>query len=127
VAAFLVGMFAKRAPAVAAKTAMIVGAILYGLFRIPGWVLAKDVESGAIAEGTCLHYVYQFCTMAFLHHMAIIFLILAVIMLIITWRKPLTEPRTMPVSEIDVTPHKHKYLIGGITIAATVVLYAVFW
>jgi len=59
--------------------------------------------------------------------MGIIFLILAAIMLIITWCKPLMVPRTMPVSELDVTPYKHKYLIGGITIAATAVLYIIFW
>jgi SSS family solute:Na+ symporter len=127
VAAFLVGMLVKKAPALAAKTAMILGMILYALFRVPGWVLKAPVEAGRIAEGTFWHTVYRFSTMAFLHHMAIIFLILAAIMLIITWRKPLLVPKTMPVSELDVQPHKHKYLLGGITIAATVVLYIIFW
>lgn len=127
VAAFLVGMVVKKTPALAAKTAMITGMVLYALFRVPGWVLKAPVEAGEIAEGTFWHTIYRFSTMAFLHHMGIIFLILAAIMLIITWRKPLMVPRTMPVSELDVTPHKHKYLIGGITIAATVVLYIIFW
>jgi len=127
VAAFLVGMVLKKAPALAAKTAMITGMGLYGLFRVPGWIMAAAWERGEIAEGTFAYYVYQFSTMAFLHHMAIIFIILAVIMAIITLVRPLTEPRTMPVSELDVRPHKHKYLIGGITIAATVVLYIIFW
>ena len=127
VAAFLVGMIIKRAPAIAAKTAMILGLMLYALFRVPGWVLASGVESGDIAQGSTLHYVYRFCTMAFLHHMGIIFLILAATMLIITWRKPLMEPRTMPVSEINVTPYRYRYLVGGITIAATAVLYIIFW
>jgi len=57
---------------------MILGLMLYALFRLPGWVLASGVESGDIAEGSTLHYVYRFCTMAFLHPMGIIFLILAV-------------------------------------------------
>ena len=127
VAAFLVGMVLKRAPAAAAKTAMLLGAILYALFRIPGWVLDAHVKAGEIAEGTFLYRVHQFSTMAFLHHMGIIFLILAGVMLLITLAKPLTEPRTMPVSDIDVTPYKHQYLIGGITIAATAVLYYIFW
>jgi len=127
VAAFLVGMIVKRAPAVAAKTAMLLGAALYTLFRVPGWVMESAVKAGDIAEGTFLHTIYRFSTMAFLHHMAIIFLILAGVMLLITWRKPLLEPRTMPVSELDVTPYKHQYLIGGITIAATAVLYIIFW
>ena len=127
VAAFLVGMVVKRAPAVAAKAAMLLGLVLYALFRIPGWVLEAPVQAGRVAEGSFLHYVYRFSTIAFLHHMAIIFLILAGVMLLITWRRPLAEPRTMPVSGVDVRPHRRQYLIGGITIAATVVLYIVFW
>jgi SSS family solute:Na+ symporter len=127
VAAFLVGMVVKRAPAAAAKTAMLLGAVLYALFRVPGWIMAAGVEAGEIAEGSALHWIYRFSTMAFLHHMGIIFVILAGVMLVITSMKPLTEPRTMPVSEIDVRPHKHQYLIGGITIAATAVLYIIFW
>ena len=127
VAVFLVGMIVKRAPAIAAKTAMILGAVLYALFRVPGWVLEAPVEAGEIAEGAALHWVYRFSTMAFLHHMGIIFVILAGVMLLITSSKPLLEPRTMPVSEIDVKPHKHQYLIGGIIIAATAVLYIIFW
>ena len=122
------GMVLKKAPAIAAKTAMITGMGLYGLFRVPGWLMAEAaVKEGTIAEGTFAHYVYRFSTMAFLHHMAIIFILLAIIMVIITLLRPLTEPRTMPVSELDVQPHKHRFLIGGITIAATVVLYYIFW
>jgi SSS family solute:Na+ symporter len=127
VAAFLVGMVVKKAPALAAKTAMITGMGLYALFRVPGWVLKAPVEAGEIAKGTFWHTIYRFSTMAFLHHMGIIFLILAAIMLIITWRKPLMVPRTMPVSELNVTPYRYQYLAGGITIAATAVLYFIFW
>ena len=127
VAAFLVGMIVKRAPAIAAKTAMILGLMLYALFRVPGWVLESSVKTGEVAEGTLLHYVYQFSTIAFLHHMGIIFLILAVVMVVITLFRPLKEPRTMPVSEINVSPYRYRYLVGGITIAATVVLYIIFW
>jgi len=127
VAAFLVGMIVKRAPAIAAKTAMILGLMLYALFRVPGWVLESSVKTGEVAEGTLLHYVYQFSTIAFLHHMGIIFLILAVVMVVITLFRPLKEPRTMPVSEINVSPYRYRYLVGGITIAATAVLYIIFW
>jgi len=127
VAAFLVGMVLKKAPPIAAKTAMLAGMGLYGLFRVPGWVMAAAWGRGEIAEGTFAYYIYKFSTLAFLHHMAIIFIILAIIMVIITRIRPLAEPRTMPVSELDVRPHKHRYLIGGITIAATAVLYIIFW
>jgi len=127
VAVFLVGMIVKRAPAIAAKTAMILGTGLYAIFRVPGWVLEAPVEAGKVTEGSVLHWIYRFSTMAFLHHMGIIFVILAGVMLLITSSKPLLEPRTMPVSEIDIKPHKHQYLIGGIIIAATAVLYIIFW
>ena len=127
VAAFLVGMIVKRAPALAAKTAMVLGLVLYALFRIPGWVLKSAVEAGEVAKGSALHWLYRFSTIAFLHHMGIIFAILAAVMVVITLRRPLAEPRTMPVSELNVSPYKHRYLIGGVTIAATAVLYYLFW
>ena len=93
VAAFLVGMIIKRAPAIAAKTAMILGLILYALFRIPGWILESCVRAGEITKGTFWYSVYSFSTIAFLHHMGIIFLILAATMLIITWRAPCPSPK----------------------------------
>ena len=129
VAAFLVGMIVKRAPAIAAKTVMLIGAPIYACFRVPGWILKSMVASKelTITEGSFLDYLHGFCTASFLHHMGITFVILVVGMLLMTWRKPLLEPRTMPVSEVDVTPYKHQYLIGGITIAATAVLYIIFW
>jgi len=129
VASFLVGMLVKRAPAIASKTVMLIGIPIYACFRVPGWILAYMKESGSLTfePNSAMDYVYGFFTASLLHHIGITFAILAVVMLIITWRKPLLEPRTMPVSEIDVKPHKHKYLIGGITIAATAVLYILFW
>jgi len=127
VASFLVGMLVKRAPAIASKTVMLLGAPVYALFRVPGWILAKHKEAGEIVDGSVLDYVHGFCTASFLHHMGITFVILVIVMLIITVRKPLLEPRTMPVSELDVSPHKYQYLIGGVIIAATAVLYIVFW
>jgi len=127
VASFLVGMLVKRAPAIASKTVMLLGAPVYALFRVPGWILAKHKEAGEIVDGSVLDYVHGFCTASFLHHMGITFVILVIVMLIITVRKPLLEPRTMPVSELDVSPHKYQYLIGGVIIAATAVLDIVFW
>jgi SSS family solute:Na+ symporter len=129
VASFLVGMLVKRAPAIASKTVMLLGAPVYALFRVPGWILKSMVASKelTITEGSFLDYLHGFCTASYLHHMGITFVILAAVMLIITWRKPLTEPRAMPVSELDVSPYKYQYLIGGVTIAATAVLYYLFW
>jgi len=127
VAAFLVGMIIKKTPAVAAKTALILSPILYALFRVPGWVLKSGYEAGEIADGSFLSAIYKFSTISFLHHMGILFLILAAIMIIITLRKPLAEAKVMPVSNIDVKPYKHRYALGMLTILATMGLYIIFW
>jgi SSS family solute:Na+ symporter len=127
VAAFLVGMIFKKVPPLAAKAALILGAALYSLFRIPGWIMQAEFDAGNIVERSSGWYIYKFSTIAFLHHMAIIFIILAVIMLAIRAFKPLREEKIMPVSKIDVKPYKHRWLLGGITIATTILLYVLFW
>ena len=80
VAAFLGGLLFKYAPVAAGKGALILGPILYALVRVPGWVIKAqytDAASGTVTppEGI-LSAVYSFSTLAFLHHMAIIFIIL---------------------------------------------------
>jgi len=127
VAAFVIGMVYKKVPALAAKTALILGAVLYALFRIPGWVLKAAFETDQIAENTFSWHIYKFSTIAFLHHMGIIFIILAIVMIVITMIKPLTQPKQMPTANIDIQPYKHRWLLGGITISATVMLYIIFW
>jgi len=128
VAAFIIGMIFKKMPAVAAKAALILGAILYALFRIPGWVLKSGFDTGHIAEGSVQWYIYKFSTIAFLHHMAIIFIILATVMILISIVKPLSAPVKMPeTTSIDVQPYRHRYVLGAATILATVLLYIIFW
>jgi SSS family solute:Na+ symporter len=128
VAAFIIGMIFKKMPAVAAKAALILGAILYALFRIPGWVLKSDFDAGHIAEGSVQWYIYKFSTIAFLHHMAIIFIILATVMILISTVKPLSAPVKMPeTTSIDVQPYRYRYVLGAATILATVLLYIIFW
>jgi len=145
VAAFAFGLIVRRAPAVAGRTALLLSPILYGLSRVPGWVqkgvlgysfqdlpgggsrVVRQVAEGAVEPVTGLAAtVFRYTQIAFLHHMAIIFVILCVIMAVQTLARPLTEKREMPVSRIDVKPWRHRYLVGGVTIAATVVLYILF-
>jgi SSS family solute:Na+ symporter len=59
--------------------------------------------------------------------MGLIFLILAAYMAVMTKLRPLAQPREMPVSRLDVTPHPRQYLFGGSVIAMTALLYIVFW
>ena len=53
--------------------------------------------------------------------------ILALFMVVMTKLYPLTEPKVMPVSNINVSPHPRQYAMGGAVIAMTVFLYIVFW
>ncbi len=125
VAAFLGGILLKRAPALAGKTVLLLGPILYALFRIPGWILKHSADE--LAPGSLLDVAYRFSTIAFLHHMAIIFVVLVAVMIIITVLRPLASPRTMPRSEVDVQPCRGQYVHGGLILAATAALYVLFW
>ena len=139
VAAFLVGIVLKKAPAIAAKGAMWLGLPLYALCRAPKWVLdgvydwntkysvAEAGVSKVVPPEGFLGGLYAFNSWSFLHHMGIVFLILATFMVVVTRSRPLATPRTMPVSTLDVSPHPRQYLLGGMVVAATVVLYIVFW
>ena len=42
-------------------------------------------------------------------------------MAVVTRLRPLEQPREMPVSRIDVTPHPRQYLLGGVVIAAMII------
>ncbi|UCC29155.1 MAG: solute:sodium symporter family transporter [Phycisphaerales bacterium] len=145
VAAFLVGLVLRRAPAIAGKTALVLCPVLYGCARIPKWIMesktfnfqlrtaeeATDVVrelpdgSTQVVEGFAAQY-YQFCSMAFLHHMAIVFVILVAVMIIMTLTSPRTEPITYPTSKIDTHVPVSSYLLGTLVVAATVALYVIF-
>ncbi|MFP4173756.1 MAG: solute:sodium symporter family transporter [Candidatus Hydrogenedentota bacterium] len=135
VTAFIVGLVVPRAPALAGRVALILGPLLYALFRVPGWVmdgLGYGMEDGAVVRDTeavsgAAETLFRFFTLPYLHHMFITFLVLAAIMGVITWRNPLSEPRTMPVSNIDVHPHPLRYVYGGLILAAVLALYIIFW
>ncbi len=141
VAAFLVGLILRRTPALAAKSALLLSPVLYALSRIPGWVLRSHYEwqetadgawqvthiaTGRAADGfTAL--VFGYSTMAFLHHMGIIFLVLVAMMLLITKLRPLATPVTYPQSNLDTTGHPLAYVYGAGIIVLTVLLYILFW
>ena len=93
VAAFLFGIFVPRTPPAAAFGGMIVGIPVYGLLL---WLL-PDV--------------------AFLHHMAITFLVISAFMATLTLRQGLDEPRRLPraVDGVDLTPAPGaKWWAGGV-------------
>lgn len=104
VASFVIGMLWKRVPPAGAIGAMILGAPIYGLLL---WLL-PDV--------------------AFLHHMAITFVVLFAWMAAVTLHKPLPEPRTFPVQEsMDLTTAPGIKVLAVLLVLATAALYIVFW
>jgi SSS family solute:Na+ symporter len=103
-AAFVFGMFFKRAPARAGVAALILNPIIYGVLLI------------------------FFGEIAFLNRMAITFFIIICTMLIFTLTRPLAEPRIMPVrKEIDMESAFSVKWLGALVIVSTIALYIIFW
>ena len=71
---------------------------------------------------------WQFGYIPFLNRMAITFGILIIVMAIITFLRPLKEPKVMPVKEgFDMKPTPLVLWLGMLVIALTVALYILFW
>ena len=105
VAAFLFGIFVPRTPPAAAFGGMILGIPVYGLLL---WLLPE---------------------VAFLHHMAITFLVISAFMATLTLRQGLDEPRRLPraADGVDLTPAPGaKWWAGGV-IGCAAALYVIFW
>ena len=104
VAAFLFGLFTRRTPPRAAFGGMLLGIPVYGLL------------------------LWRAPQVAFLHHMAITFLVILVFMATMRLLRPLARARTLPVvANLDLEPARGARLWAGSLIAVTAVLYAVFW
>jgi SSS family solute:Na+ symporter len=104
VAAFFFGLFWKKTPAAAASGAMLLGIPVYGLllWSLPG--------------------------VAFLHHMMITFIVLALSMTAMTLTRPMTTAPVMPEAPaIDLTPSRGAKAGGVAVVLATMALYIVFW
>jgi solute:Na+ symporter, SSS family len=126
VAAFLIGLIVKKAPPAAAKGALILGPILYALCRYTGTIFGM-LGMEKIAPDI-INALAKFNGWSFLYHQMIVFAILVVYMLIVTYLKPLKEPVKMPVNEeIDIAVPLKVYIFGCVVIAVTVGLYIYFW
>ena len=103
-AVFVFGMIFKKTPAIAGIVGLIATVPIYGF----------------------LHW--QFGGMAFLNRMAITFGADLALMFVILLVKPLAEPKKMPVREnFDMKPTPAVLWLGLAVIAATIVLYIIFW
>ena len=60
--------------------------------------------------------------------MAITFIVQLVFMAVVTGTRPLAAPVPLPDSgRVDTTPMRGAYAWGAVVIAATLVLYVLFW
>jgi SSS family solute:Na+ symporter len=104
VAVFVFGLIWRKVPPSAAVGAMVLGIPVYGLL------------------------LWQFPDVAFLHHMAITFVVLALYITAVTLIRPMDEAPAMPVNrEIDLTASASIKWVGAGVVLATALLYAVFW
>ncbi len=140
VAAFFFGAILRKAPAVAGLVALLVGPVIYALFRVPGWIMtglgysldgegravyAAENGSTQLVSGLAKH-LYEFTQITYLHHMSITLGILFVVMLAMRLLAPRTVAATREEALVDLTPYRHRYLVGGAIFLATVALYVVF-
>ncbi|GAA4276532.1 solute:sodium symporter family transporter [Aquimarina mytili] len=105
----VVGYLTKNVPAIAAKVAIISGAILYLLYVVLDGTIMKD----------------QFPH--FLHVMAILFVLNVIIMLIIGKLYPRAQEYTQEYTkEVDITPWKSVKLVGGLICIIVIGIYIYF-
>ena len=103
-AVFVFGMICKKAPPSAGVAGLLLTVPIYGFLQ------------------------WRFGAIAFLNRMAITFVVILAVMTVITVLRPLAEPKVMPVREqFDSRPAPSVAWLGGVVIAATIVLYIVFW
>jgi len=136
VAAFLGGILLPRAPLISGRIVLILGPILYAFARVPKWIFQSiyKVEGGTLflrdshdPVGGFQQVLFDFNNIAFLHHMAMIFIVLMLIMIWLNHRSPLPQPVTYPQSDLDVRTHPSTYVYGTLIILATIALYILFW
>ena len=112
-AAFVFGLFVKKAPGSAGVVALIGNVPIYGLLHL--------FFSGAVESITVVK-------IAFLNRMAITFVLLLITMTVITALKPLDKPVKLPVrAEFDMRPTPLVKYLGIGVIVATIALYIIFW
>lgn len=124
-AVVLVGMFTKRVPAIAAKTVMIGGVIVYlisllfleGSFRSSALEAAK---SSGITDLKELSLIQADAYPHYLHIMGIIFAVSIAYMLVMGKYRPMKTPYEPKLTDaVDITPWKYA-IVAGIFIAILV-------
>jgi SSS family solute:Na+ symporter len=103
-AVFLFGIFVREAPGAAGVAGLISGPAIYGLFQ-------------AFAPG--LHFLVQ---------VALSFQLVLVVMGLITFWRPLREPKPLPErADLDLRTDPVVKVAGAAVLAGVAVFYALFW
>lgn len=118
VAAFIFGIWVKRAPKMSGSIALVLGPIVY-------LILQQTQSSGdSIAAGSPdglhnIHYLLQ---------VLVSFVVCSVVLTVLTLAVPLSEPVQLPVrEEIATRTDKKVYLAGSLVIIAVIVFIGIFW
>ncbi len=127
----IVGYLTKRVPAIAAKIAIILGAVFYSIsiFLLEPNIVNKAVAKAEAAgiTGDALALVKAEAYPHFLHVMAILFVMNVIIMLIIGQIKPRTESYEQEYTrQVDITPWKYVNQVGIIVCIIVVGIYLWF-
>ncbi len=126
VAVFLMGLILKKAPPRAAKGALLLGPPVYAFCRYIG--LLWKIPGMAEVTPRLREAMISFNSWSFLYHQMIVFGVLVFYMLVVTIKMPLLEAVKLPVAnKVDTSIHPKVYLMGGIVIGLTVILYIIFW
>jgi len=114
-AAFAFGLIFKRAPKAAGISALVLNPIIYGILLIFCGTLP-------VFENI------QIIQIAFLNRMAITFIIIVVVMMVITFLKPMDNPIIMPErKEFDMQAAPSVKWLGFAVIVLVIALYIIFW
>ncbi len=131
-AVVVIGIVAKRVPAIGAKIALIGGVLMYLVSLLvlsPYFIETAMTEASAngITDPKALSIIKAEAYPHFLHIMGILFVVNIAIMLIIGKLKPKKDIYVPVVTEeIDVTPWKHAKTIGIVIALLVLSTYLIF-
>jgi len=116
-AAFLFGMVVKKAPRSTGVVAMILSPAIYLLTMILFGNITFFKEVGI-----------TIMSISFLDRMTISFVIIVLVMAVMTWRAPLSQPIVMPErASYDMRPAAGVTGLGIVVLIGLAALYVVFW
>ncbi len=124
-AVFFAGLCWPRLPARAARTALILGPLLYALSRAPAWAWSA---AEARALGALPALLHRYASLAFLYHLFILFVLLTAGLWLWSRLDPLPAPVRLPDrSQVDLTPWRFSRAAGLALLLATAAIYAAWW